>query len=507
MDNQESEPKTEKEVAKGSKWNVKGIFKDKENLILIGILVFAFIIRLYYLVITKSQPFWWDESEYLSIAKHWVKDIPLDVNPQRTIMFPALISFFYLLGFNELIIKFFIVLIPSTLIVLVTYLLGKELYDKKVGLISAFIMAVFWLLIFNTARIHTDALAMVLSIFSIYNFWKYYEKTKKGKHLILAGLSLALAVMTRPFTGIYIFLFGIYLILVKRLNFVKDKNLWLALIVGIIGFLPLLIYDYLQFGSFTTFIVHATGQNPQGAWEAFGFFKWFSEWLFFIIFLLGLALLLFNLVIGFDYVLKDSSLELKADFFNILWILIYLVYFVFILRNLPEDRWLMPMAVPMFFIIAKCLNFIYLFVKRYSRYLAIFFIIIVLFYGGYLQLKHADSIIKIKINTYSQEPAAGKWLKENTLSSDILMSNNEQLPLTYYTERKVYGMGGDDENGTVEVINEEKPKFLILTAYYPSPQWTFEFPEKYKEHLTPVQVFMEDNRPVIIIYQFNDYNL
>jgi len=39
-------------------------FKDKNNRILIGILIFAFAIRLYYFIMTKSQPLWWDELCY-----------------------------------------------------------------------------------------------------------------------------------------------------------------------------------------------------------------------------------------------------------------------------------------------------------------------------------------------------------------------------------------------------------------------------------------------------------
>ncbi len=486
--------------------SISEFFKDKHNLILIGIILLAFIIRLYYLIITKNQAFWWDESEYLSIAKHWVMGVPLDVNPQRTIMLPVLISFFYLIGFNEFWVKFFIILVPSVLIVLATYLLGKEMYNKKIGLLASFIMAIFWLLIFNTTRIHTDALAMMFTTFSIYYFWKYYEVHSNKRYLFLSALLLALAVITRPLAGIYVLIFGIYLIVVKKFNFIKDKNLWLTILIGLAGLAPLLIYDWINFGSPLAFISsYETGTNPSAAWAIFGYFKWFTEWLFFIIFLFGSALLLFNLIIGFDYVFKDKKTELKADFFNVIWILTYLIYFVFILRALTEDRWLMPLAVPIFFIISKGLSYIYLFIKKYNHHVAIVVITILLFYNGYLHIKHTDFITKAKISTYSQEPAAGIWLKQNTLPNDVLMSNNEQLPFTFYTERKVYGMS-DTEEKIIESIKQVKPKYLILTGYYPSEQWTFQFPEKYKDHLVPVQAYTENDRPVIVIYQFKDYN-
>ena len=51
----------------------------KENFVLIIILLFGFILRLYYLILTKSQAVWWDEGEYLSMGLHWFFNIPYDL--------------------------------------------------------------------------------------------------------------------------------------------------------------------------------------------------------------------------------------------------------------------------------------------------------------------------------------------------------------------------------------------------------------------------------------------
>ncbi len=60
----------------------------KENLVIISILIFVFIIRIYYLILTKNQAGWWDENEYLSVGLYWFFDIPYELNPQR----PPLLS-------------------------------------------------------------------------------------------------------------------------------------------------------------------------------------------------------------------------------------------------------------------------------------------------------------------------------------------------------------------------------------------------------------------------------
>ena len=61
----------------------------KENFVLIVILLFGFILRLYYLILTKNQAVWWDEGEYLSMGLHWLFNIPYDLNPQRPILIPS----------------------------------------------------------------------------------------------------------------------------------------------------------------------------------------------------------------------------------------------------------------------------------------------------------------------------------------------------------------------------------------------------------------------------------
>ena len=49
---------------------VENFLRDKNNLMFLGVLLVAFVIRLYYFVYTNGQTLWWDESEYMSMAKN-----------------------------------------------------------------------------------------------------------------------------------------------------------------------------------------------------------------------------------------------------------------------------------------------------------------------------------------------------------------------------------------------------------------------------------------------------
>src|SRR3989344_4798679 len=150
-----------------NKNKIKDWLKEKDNLIFLGILLLAIIVRLYFFIDTLNQPVWYDEADYLSTAKHWATGVNYAINPQRPVLLPFLESIFFNLGGGESLIRFFLVLLPSIGIVILTYVLGKKLYNKNVALIASFIMGVFWTLLFNTVRIHVEAILMLLLYLSI----------------------------------------------------------------------------------------------------------------------------------------------------------------------------------------------------------------------------------------------------------------------------------------------------------------------------------------------------
>lgn len=72
----------------------KSFFSDKYNLMLLGVLLLALILGLMYFTINKAL--WWDEAEYLSIAKHWAFGVPFGVSFIRPPSFLRLLHFFML---------------------------------------------------------------------------------------------------------------------------------------------------------------------------------------------------------------------------------------------------------------------------------------------------------------------------------------------------------------------------------------------------------------------------
>ena len=101
----DAEIKAEKSVEK-RKERIKEFLRDKYTVGLLAIIIAAFLIRVYFLIITKSQPLWWDEAEYGAMAKYFAHIIPgFEVNAQRPFLFPGLVAILFMFHFSEVLIK------------------------------------------------------------------------------------------------------------------------------------------------------------------------------------------------------------------------------------------------------------------------------------------------------------------------------------------------------------------------------------------------------------------
>ncbi|MFH1593021.1 MAG: glycosyltransferase family 39 protein [Candidatus Woesearchaeota archaeon] len=487
---------------------IPGWFKQKNNLVFVGIVLFALAIRLYYFILTNNQPVWWDEAEYLSTAKHWAMGIPYDINPQRPVLLPLLETIILFLGGGEGIIRFFLVLIPSIGVVIVSYLLGKEMFNKKIGLITSAIMGGFWLLLFNTVRMHVEAMLMFFVYLSIFCFWKGFVK-ENSKYKLLTGLFLGLGFLTKFTASLTVFSLLLFLFVIKRFKMFKDKYFWLSGLIAFITILPHLIWSKINFGSFFIFLsagapavsslIGGEKISAPFGWHILGNVSHFTQLLFFVFFFIGL-LTLYKLFLGFDLIIKNKSKELYAHFFSIIFILINLAFYIFILR-VAEDRWLLPIALPIFFFIALGLILLYnLLIKfKIPKIIGLISIITILSIGIYSQISFADEIIKSKKETYLPVKQAALWMKENSKESDTIISaSNPQT--VYYAERKVIGFG--PQANLSNALEEIRPKFMVLSVFEQYPEWTYRLPEENKETFVPVQVYSDQNqKPLLVIYE------
>ena len=496
-------------VIERRKEKLKYWLKDHYNLTLVGILILALAVRLYYFFITKGQALWWDEAEYAATAKLWAFGIPYNIDPQRPPLFQLLEAIVFKLGLGEQTIKFILVLIPSAFLVFVIYLLGKEMYDKKIGLIAAFLATVSWTFVFWTSRAQPDFLSMSFQVLSILFIWKFWKgKDNKTLFIILAGAFAAIGFLLKVSGLLVPLIIGIFIIVKDRIYAFKNKNYYYFALTFILTLLPYLIWSYINFGTlfgFSTGYSNAINTPTPFGWYNLNFFYLLTENLLFILFIFGIIIGL-KFLLYFDILLKDKKELLDPNLFGIVVLITVSAFYIFYIRG-TEDRWVFLWLPFIFFFAGNSLLFIYKKGIKYNK-IIILFLIIGLLFIGYSQLNHANNLIKIKQTSYFPVKQAGLWLKENSNPEDKIFSAS-YTQSTYYSEREILKYNDiKDEEEFNNYLIKKKPRFLQVSIFERHPDWITNWISKNQNKINPVQVYFKDKtkkQPILIIYEVN-YN-
>ena len=213
-------------------------------------------------------------------------------------------------------------------LVLVFYL-GKKLYNRYVGFMSALVLGTFITYYVFARYAMTDVPLVCFILGSIYFFVLSEEKENANRYAVLSGLFFGLALMTKQIAALLIpLIIFAYLITTKKsLRFLFTKHFTLFWGVGLLLFSPWLIYMATRFGSqfwqwyFIYSDVTRTASTVEG--HVSGYLFYFNyianheNWLWVVLlpFAAGLC--------GFNTVVK----RLKGDTLIFLWMAIVLLVF------------------------------------------------------------------------------------------------------------------------------------------------------------------------------------
>src|SRR3989344_4726405 len=342
------------------KEKIKQWLKDKNNILFLAIFIFAIIILFYYFNLTKNQPLWWDESDYLAYAKN-LAGFPANwiITTQHNSLYPYLAAFFFKLNFSEVMAKFILQFIPSVLSVVLVYFICREMYeDKRIALISSFLISVLWEHLFNTMRFHIDILALFSGLLAIYVFWKGYEKKEKIFVKINPNWAMPLTVILVILTYtirrgyfLFAFFFLVYMLATRKFTeLIKDKYNWIALALGIVLFLSaenFIFISRIQGVSETYF----RPENKINLLPLGVFSEYFSSSIsipsiLLYLYWLGFIIMTANIFLSLGYLKKFTKAAARSDLFNMITILITLIFFILVIRTqdvFGEGRWFFPL--------------------------------------------------------------------------------------------------------------------------------------------------------------------
>ena len=531
----------------------------KENWILCAILVLALLIRLWFFYITFGHPIWFDESEYGSYGKLLANHLngnPYEINPQRPPLFMYSIAGFFAAGFENLaepLIILFLVLLPSLLLVYAIFLLGREMFNKKVGLIASALAAVSWTFLFWSNRIQPDFLSMCFQVLAVIFMWKYWKSQyksqtppvsssaaipgelgatavpgreerffKKYAWVICAGACTAAAFYFKVSALLVPMVFMVFIALKDRFSAFKDKGYWIYAATFILFMLPYFLWAYSTFGdpfAFKLGYIDAPTDFPEPGWYNLKFYMTLTSGglgngniIMYIIFLAACVLAGLKVMLSLDFIVKDKTKAFDAKLFCLLVFIVVSCFYIFYMRN-TDDRWVY-LWMPFIFMmigwvimegVEKIGSSIF---KKYSKKALILTVCLLVIFMMFVQYQHADELIKYKADSYGPVKEASMWIKANSPPEAKVLSIS--YPQTvYYTERNVstYSILRTKEEFQQYVI-ENKPQFLMVSIFEPHPAYVYEWVDENTRNgnIIPVQGYWADEaktRPVLIVYFIN----
>ncbi|MFH0831810.1 MAG: glycosyltransferase family 39 protein [archaeon] len=495
-------------------------FSSPYNRVFIAILAVAIAIRLFYFFMFKSQPLWFDEAEYMSKSKEIAFNFNWHANwsPRKPILLAWLFVPLLKIGFNEAALRFILVLF-SIAAVWLAYLVAKEFFNRKIALISSFIMAVYWVNMFFSVRFLVDMPATTLFLAALYFFAKGYIKKEKKEYLIFFGAFLALGFLMRVSYGIFLLPFALYIFMEEKFALFKNKQLWIGVLIAFIVMLPFFIWLFnaypqdplgqfigLKYGRFSIGQEHGSMGFP-GIIEYLKDFPNQLKSAYFILFLFGLALVLLDLFLEFDLIFKKGYNDARLKFFILLWLVIAVVSFG-LTRSYVEQRDSMVYAVFMFSIIGVALMQIQGFIAKYSKILGIAVVMALLAYGAYSQIIYGYEMTKDKSTSYQPVRDAGLWIKQNSNKVDGVTSKS--LPqMEYYSERENYDIFTKTEEEFIGNATMRKTRFFVPSTFEPYwlvPEWSYTWGQKHPELANPVWWWIDNpEKPTqfIVVYELN----
>jgi len=484
--------------------------KNPLNLSLTLILIIGFALRLYYFLLTKNQPLWWDELSYGSMAKNFVSGqwsgTPLITGEMaiRPLILSYLWAFLLLLNFGEVANRFILIFIPSVLSIFSIYLVGKEIHNKRTGVIAAAIFAVSWFNLFYSSRFLVHMLEINFLAFSLYFFVKSTKTKINLKQFSISLIFLSLATLTRFQDGLVFLIYFLILILGKKLYLNKIK-FWYASMIGLMPLFLFFIINYFTQGNIFPALFgdyNPTGDMVKELPFAFFLLKLIPTFLgktFLIFFFIGLLYLLFEIVLGYNLLAKNS--RVRNSIILILLIIVFFSFFIFYLKG-GEDRWLYEVFLAMTLITGFSIDLIASYLEKYNKILGVLMIIIILLIGGYGQISMADPLIKQKSQSFLQIRQGFEWIKQNTPEGSVIVGSGIEPYAVYYAERN-YNQLFNNESDIKELENAE---YIVYQSFTPQSEYLRDYIIENQNELVVMNAFFFDSqktRLAVIIYNQN----
>jgi len=360
------------------------------------ILIITLFLSLYLFHINPDADLWWDSSVYIGMGKYiyTLGETGL-YEDSRPLIWSLMLGFIWKLGLDVVFFGKLFVLLFGIGIIILTYFIAYELFNKKIALLSALLLSFSPTFFLFNSVMFTEIPSTFFVILGLYFLLK--------KHYLLSGLFFGIGFLTRFFqisVIIPIYLFLLYLVYKKKLtlrNFFSSITLFLILLI------PYLILNFILYNNpFHSFILQ-TWMTTFTGWV------YHQPLNFYILNLMDESILILFSLIGVIFIFKKENTNK------------FIIPFVFLLAFIPynfvlhkEMRLLLPIF-PLLFILTSygIIKFLDLFRKNKN------IILLLILTVGMFQI-----IPKLKLNDYNDNLVPFyKFVQNNEIKEGVWISN------------------------------------------------------------------------------------
>lgn len=477
--------------------DIKSIFSklDKYDYLAIGIFIVAIALRLAF----SGHCLWVDEARDLDIARTFSQTGKQLFFGQPYLWHPIMEYIMLSISTSILGVTIFggavVPILLGSLTVLLAYLIGKEAYNKKAGILAALLMLIQPLHWFYSDRVLNDVPDAFFFTLSIYMFLKFI-KTKENKFLYLTGLTTVLAALTRISSLILIPIFGVYILLNKDVRnsvmnrFLPKRNILLTLGIFIGIFALSLFYNYLTLGTpinlslYMGYVFTAT-LDAAPWWYYLASLPFFLKIELTALFIWGVIASLLN---------KSKS--------TVLFLIVFALFFIEIsMVNVKVDRYIMPI-VPITAIFGGYgLAALTATLKKYSKYLAYAVLFVILAWTLFSFYADGSSMISGKASGFCGLDQIGLWINQNVPPNETVIAGSATI-IGFYADRNNLIEIPANQSIVEDMFKNGSARFLEVDLWERTqPQFIFTYVTN-NSHLRPVNASLIDGKPVSIVYMY-----
>ncbi len=419
-------------------------------------IIFIFlIVKLFSLFV--AHDIWWDSAVYLGMGKFIYSSGNSGLwEASRPLVWPLILGFFWKIGLDAVFFGKLLVVLFSLGILLLTYLIALDIFDKKVAIVSSLFLALSQTFFLFSNILHAEIPSTFFALLGFYFFIR--------KRYNLSGLFLGIAFMTRffqIFAFISLALILFYLFLKKKSSY---KRLFYFSLFFLIPVIPYLILNYFLYNA------------PLYPFLLQSFMTKYTGWVFsqpFYFYFVNLVkenvLALFS-IIALVLILKNPSL--KTFSLSLLFLFLFAPYNLIAHK---EMRLLIP-ALPFLYILASYGLFYFINLFKKNKNLLLLLLLIVFLVLG---------IPKLKFDTYegnldifysyvgNEKIEDGLWISNPA----FIAHSDKKAELIYYP---LYNSEKIDD--LVSNLNSAK-RVLINTCDIPCPPYDLSCGRKHMDFI------------------------